>query len=48
MIPSGVEIYIALEPIDMRLSFDRLSGLAQENIFVGKAKPWVHNGPVRD
>ena len=32
MIPSGVEIYIALEPIDMRLSFDRLSGLAKEHI----------------
>ena len=32
MIPSGVEIYVALEPVDMRLSFDRLSGLAQEQI----------------
>ena len=32
MIPSGVEIYIALEPINMRLSFDRLSGLAKEQI----------------
>jgi len=32
MIPSGVEIYVALEPIDMRLSFDRLSGLAKEQI----------------
>ena len=32
MIPSGVEIYIALQPIDMRLSFDRLSGLAKEHI----------------
>lgn len=32
MIPSGVEIYLALEPIDMRLSFDRLSGLAKEQI----------------
>lgn len=30
MIPSGVEIYIALEPIDMRYSFDRLSGLAKD------------------
>ena len=25
MIPSGVEIYVALEPVDMRLSFDRLA-----------------------
>ena len=32
MIPSGVEIYLALEPIDMRLSFDRLSGLAKEHV----------------
>ena len=32
MIPSGVEIYIALEPIDMRLSFDRLAGLAKERV----------------
>lgn len=32
MIPSGVEIYVALEPVDMRLSFDRLSGLAKERI----------------
>ena len=30
MIPAGVEVYIALEPIDMRLSFDRLAGLAKE------------------
>ncbi|MFO0668200.1 MAG: IS66 family insertion sequence element accessory protein TnpB [Polyangiaceae bacterium] len=32
MIPAGVEIYLALEPIDMRLSFDRLSGLAKEQV----------------
>ncbi|HTZ85867.1 MAG TPA: IS66 family insertion sequence element accessory protein TnpB [Solirubrobacteraceae bacterium] len=32
MIPTGVEIYIALEPIDMRLSFDRLAGLAKEHV----------------
>jgi transposase len=32
MIPSGVEIFVALEPIDMRFSFDRLSGLAKEQI----------------
>lgn len=32
MIPAGVEVYLALEPIDMRLSFDRLSGLAKERI----------------
>ena len=32
MIPAGVEIYVALEPVDMRLSFDRLSGLALEQV----------------
>jgi hypothetical protein len=32
MIPSGAEIDLALEPIDLRLSFDRLSGLAKEHI----------------
>lgn len=32
MIPSGVEIFVALEPIDLRFSFDRLSGIAQEQI----------------
>ena len=30
MIPSGVQIFVALEPINMRLSFDRLVGLALE------------------
>lgn len=30
MIPSGVQVFVALEPIDMRLSFDRLAGLALE------------------
>ena len=32
MIPSGVEIYVALEPVDMRLSFDRLASLAKERV----------------
>lgn len=32
MIPSGVQIYVALEPVDMRLSFDRLAGLANEQV----------------
>jgi transposase len=32
MIPAGVQVYLALEPIDMRLSFDRLSGLAKERV----------------
>ena len=32
MIPVGVAIYVALEPVDMRYSFDRLSGLAKEQV----------------
>jgi len=30
VIPQGVQVFIALEPVDMRGSFDRLSGLAQQ------------------
>ena len=30
MIPSGVEVFIALVPIDLRWGFDRLAGLAQD------------------
>jgi transposase len=29
MIPHGVEIFVAREPVNMRLSFDRLAGLAE-------------------
>lgn len=32
MIPSGVEVFVALEPIDLRWSFDRLAGLAEARI----------------
>ncbi len=32
MIPAGVQIYVALEPVDMRFSFDRLSGIAMEQV----------------
>jgi transposase len=32
MIPRGVEIFVAVEPIDLRWSFDRLSGVAEERI----------------
>ena len=32
MIPIGVQVFLALEPIDLRWSFDRLSGAAQETI----------------
>lgn len=32
MIPSGVEIFVAVTPIDLRWGFDRLAGLASEQI----------------
>lgn len=32
MIPSGVEVFVALSPIDLRLGFDRLAGLVEEQI----------------
>jgi transposase len=32
MIPSGVQIFLALAPVDLRCGFDRLSGLAQERM----------------
>ena len=32
MIPSGAKVFVALVPIDMRFSFDRLSGLVKEQI----------------
>lgn len=32
MIPSGVQVFVALEPIDMRWSFDRLAGAAIERV----------------
>ncbi len=30
MIPSDIEIFVALDPVNMHLSFDRLDGLVQE------------------
>lgn len=32
MIPRGVEIFVALEPVDMRLGFERLGGLVRERM----------------
>ncbi len=32
MIPHGVEIFVGLDPIDLRWSFDRLSGTVTERI----------------
>lgn len=32
MIPHGVEIFVGLEPIDLRWGFDRLGGVVRERI----------------
>lgn len=32
MIPSGVEIFVALTPIDLRWGFDRLAGFVEEQV----------------
>jgi transposase len=32
VIPHGVEIYVGLEPIDLRWGFDRLAGVVRERI----------------
>ncbi|MGO9833006.1 MAG: IS66 family insertion sequence element accessory protein TnpB [Polyangiaceae bacterium] len=32
MIPRGVDIFVGAEPIDLRWSFDRLSGVVEERI----------------
>jgi transposase len=32
MIPQGVQVFVALEPIDLRYSFDRLAGIVREHV----------------
>lgn len=32
MIPHGVEVFVGLEPIDLRWGFDRLSGIVAERL----------------
>lgn len=32
MIPRGVEIFVALDPIDLRMGFDRLCGVVAERL----------------
>ena len=52
MIPAGVQMFVALEPVDMRYGFERLAGLVRERIgyearsgalfiFVGKRRETV-------
>lgn len=32
MIPAGVDVFVSLEPVNLRLSFDRLAGLVSERM----------------
>ena len=32
MIPHGVEVFVGLDPIDLRWGFDRLAGMAEERV----------------
>lgn len=32
MIPAGVQVFVALEPVDLRYGFDRLAGLIRERM----------------
>lgn len=32
IVPHGVEIYVAIEPVDMRLGFERLGGIVRERM----------------
>lgn len=32
MIPAGVQVYVSLEPVDMRYGFERLAGIVRERI----------------
>jgi len=52
MIPAGVQVFVALEPVDMRLGFERLSGMVRERmgyeprsgalfVFVGRRRQLV-------
>jgi transposase len=52
MIPAGVQVFVALEPVDMRYGFDRLSGMVRERmgyeprsgalfVFVGRRRQLV-------
>ncbi len=32
MIPAGVDVFVAIEPVDLRCGFNRLSGIAQDHL----------------
>jgi transposase len=50
MIPRGVQIFVALEPVDMRWSFDKLAGAALDRIGydVRSGSLFVYFGKRRD
>ena len=52
MIPAGVQVFVAIEPVDMRCGFERLSGMVRERmgyeprsgalfVFVGRRRQLV-------
>jgi len=52
VIPAGVQVFVALEPVDMRFGFERLSGMVRERmgyeprsgalfVFVGRRRQLV-------
>jgi len=52
MIPAGVQVFVALDPVDMRYGFERLAGLVRERmgyeprsgalfVFIGKRRQVV-------
>lgn len=45
MIPHGLEIYVGLDPIDLRWGFERLSGIVTERVRSGARRSW--GGPKR-
>lgn len=49
MIPQGVQVLVALEPVDLRWSFDRLSGVAKEHVgYDARSALFVFYGRRRD
>jgi transposase len=37
MIPAGVQVFVALEPVDMRCGFDRLAAMVRERMVTSRA-----------
>jgi len=41
VIPHGMEVYVALDPIDLRWGFDRLAGVVTERLGRGARTTWA-------